>query len=58
MVLSLVNLQWVPDHQILISSVASPNRLRPQLFFLYSFIIHPSMNFVAQHPRQFILYLS
>ena len=29
--------------------------MRPQLFLLYSLIIHSSMNFFSQHSRQFIL---
>ena len=29
--------------------------MRPQLFLLYSLIIHSSMNLFSQHSRQFIL---
>ena len=28
--------------------------MRPQLFLLYSLIIHSSMNFFSQHSRQFV----
>ena len=31
------------------------NGMRPQLFLLYSLIIHSSMNFFSQRSRQFIL---
>ena len=32
--------------------------MRPQLFLLYSLIIHSSMNLFSQHSRQFILSFS